>query len=220
MSSAMPDPGGANGPVDFLGEVFAAASAGRPIAPDAATWLVGGISAAVRRGDSLDASLGIAASGRHSMQRQLLMLLRDRHLMLALEAVCVSARETDWGRCTRLAPLLRSFLADSWPAVKRLADPPAHWPEWRVQLFRAAATDIDLPTTPRGLYNVAVKRGGACLGHGRRAMLLAQLLDQPPHVRPADQHLRRDWRRGDLSEHRAAAVRDGPHAALAGGNQH
>ncbi len=162
-------------PVDQLGEVFEALATGRALQPQAVQWLLQGIASAVRRGDSIDAALGLAAPGRRSLQRQLQTLRRDHHLLRAIELVGFSEDLTAWKRCTRLAPLIRSFCANAWPSSKYLDVAPLEWAPWKIEVFHAARTDIKLPTSARQLYDL-VQAGARCSPHRRKAMLLARLL--------------------------------------------
>ena len=166
-------------PADHMAEVLDAAASGRAIRLDAARWLVGGIGAAVRRGDTLDAALGLSSPGRRSLQRQLLTLTRNAHLVRALRLVSVDEDLGTWPRCERLAPLVAAFMATAWPRVRRLDHVPGDWPAWRVALFHAARTDLDLPRTAGGLFALA-QQASACCPSERPAMLLARLLEIDP----------------------------------------
>lgn len=108
----------------------------------------------VRRGDSLDETLGLAAAGKRSLQRRLLTLQRDQYLCAALAAVCIDENLSGWQRCKRLAPLIMKFDALDWKRARRALHPPSDWPSWKQALFRAAQTDIPLPTTPERLYQI------------------------------------------------------------------
>lgn len=164
---------------DLLAEVWHAASTGQPMRPHAARWLADGVARAVRRGEPLDASLGLSAPGQRSLQRQLQTLRRDHHLLRAVRLVAVSDSLSDWQRCQRLAPLARTFVAETWPRVRRLSEAPHDWPAWRLELLEAARTDIELPTSPRRLYDL-VQAEARCSSQGRKAMLLARLLTPCP----------------------------------------
>jgi hypothetical protein len=162
-------------PVEHLAEVFEALATGREVHPKTSEWLVRGIVSAVRRGESIDLALGLAAPGQRSLQRQLQTLCRDHHLLRAIDLIGFSDELSAWQRCTRLAPLIRSFCHSTWPSCKYLDAAPSEWPLWKAEIFHAARTDIKLPMSARQLYEL-VKAGAYCSPHRRKAMLLAQLL--------------------------------------------
>jgi hypothetical protein len=152
-------------------------------------WLADGIARAVRRGDRLDASLGLAAPGQDSMQRKLLAILRNGFLVDAISSVAIDARISEWSRCKRLAPLLRHFVADVWPRVRMLSGPPCDWPTWKRSTFYAAQTDLDLPTSVRGLHDI-VKSTRLYSSHRRAATLLTHLLQPTEHAPSGNRDLR------------------------------
>lgn len=161
--------------LDLLAEVLEASVEGRPLGHQAGQWLAFGIRAAVRRAEPLEVSLGLAGPGKRSLQRQLLTLRRDMHLLRAIKVVAIEEGITDWQRCKRLAPLISQFMHCTWPKAKRYAIAPSDWPTWKVEVFGAACTDIELPRSSRGLYNL-VQADARCSIHSRKATLLARLL--------------------------------------------
>lgn len=130
--------------------MFGLLARGRQPDPAAREILATAILSAVRGGQTLDESLGLAGIGTRSVRRQLLMVRRDLFLADALEAVALDDRVSDWSRCQRLAPLVRDFMAYDWPTA-RFAAPCADWPGWRIDLYKAAQTGLDLPLSPQGL---------------------------------------------------------------------
>lgn len=161
--------------LELLAEVFDACIGGRTASPAARAWLAGGIAASIRRSEGLDASLGLAGPGLRTIQRQVLTLQRDMHLLEAIQAVSIDPKTSNWQRCKRLAPLVSQFLSGAWPNVRYLDVPPTEWPLWKFHLFQAARTDIELPCSTRGLYNI-VQADARYSIHSRKAKLLAHLL--------------------------------------------
>lgn len=161
-------------PVEQLAQLFDYAAWNKPPGPVMWDWLVVGILRAIRRGESLDEALGLSAAGRRSLQRRLLLTLRDEQLVRALSAVAVDPQVGDWERCLRLAPLVKDFVRE-WPKLRRLTEPPGDGPEWRHALFSAAQCDQGLPTTPRGLL-AALKRYRAYSLNDSKVTMLARYL--------------------------------------------
>lgn len=162
---------------DLLAELVAALQERRPPDPLAHEWLLRGIYALVRgeSAGSLDVALGLTRNGAESTPGRVRRIKRDLHLVCALRDVVVDDSVSGWTRCARLAPLVRSFLANTWPRVRNLQEAPAGWPAWKREVFRAAQTGIALPATARGLHK-ALNEAPACFVHTRRATVLAQLL--------------------------------------------
>lgn len=160
---------------ELVGNMLAHLTAGAPLDPDTARAWADGIVASVRRGESLDTSLGLSASGRRTLQTRLLHLRRDDHLKEAAAAVSLDPALSTWLRCLRLVPLIRTFVDREWRAVRLQADPPDDWPVWKVHLFRAMQTDLALPRSPRGVYDV-VQRAQACSTRRSGARLLSHYL--------------------------------------------
>lgn len=133
------------------------------------------ILASVRRGESLDVSLGLTASGQRSLQTRLLHLKRDEQILLALAAVAVEPDVSTWARCLRLSPLVRSFSDREWRQARLLAEPLPDWPRWKAHIFRAMQTGISLPRSPNGLFYIAQK-ADACSQNEQGARLLASYL--------------------------------------------
>lgn len=138
-------------PDDLLGELFASLFYRRPMGVFMRGWLEKGILRAIRSGDSLDACLGLRASGQDSLQRRLLMRQRNQHLADALDAVALDDRVSRWQRCLRLAPEVRQFMSLTWRRTKSLSAPLDEWPTFKKCLWRAACTDLTLPETAHGL---------------------------------------------------------------------
>lgn len=159
-----------NDPNDHLLEVLAATWQRRPLHPLTAYWLQRGVVHTFRTGDSLDSALGLSAVGRRSAQRQLAMTVRDMHLKAALAAVVVNQDVSTWERCRRLAPLAAGFMVD-WKRHRVLAHAPASWPAWKRHVFLAAQCDLALPTSPRGLRDVAQRTPLYSLNDGKENML-------------------------------------------------
>lgn len=162
-------------PADKLGALLAALIDDRPVDAVTREWAVRGILSAVRRDESLDQALGLAGTGKTRLQEQLLMFQRDQHLFAALGAVALDDSVSAWQRCQRLAVEIDRFMRGTWPRSKRLAAPPAHWPEYTCHLWRAARTDTRLPATASGLYGI-LSRNGGFLEKGTGAKLLANYL--------------------------------------------
>jgi hypothetical protein len=161
--------------IEAIGNLYAFINGERDLDPASAKVLDRGIVALVRRGDSLDAALGLSAAGRRSMQTRLLHMRRDEQLMQAVATVSPDPSLSTWARCLELAPLLRTFVEREWPAVRTQADPRADWPAWKAHLFRARQQDLALPRSPRGLYDV-VQRAQGYSTQKPGAKLLSQLL--------------------------------------------
>lgn len=139
---------------DVIGNLLAHLVESHPIDPLTSEAIVIAILRAVRRGESLYEAFGLSAAGRRSLQRRLLTLQRDRHLIEAVSACALDESLSTWMRCKRLAPLIRQFVRAEWPRVRRLAQPLSDWPEWKHALFLAARSDIPLPQTPERLYQI------------------------------------------------------------------
>lgn len=176
----MSDTTGAH-PADLLGQLWAAIDAGQVPSTEVRAWFCEAVASAVRRSEPLDVALGLAAAGEPSLQRYLLMLLRNEYLREALAAVAVDEGADNWTRCRRLSVLIRAFEATTWPHARHLIDAPADWPDWRRAVFKAAQTDMRLPTTPRALWDVLKKAPPYPLQR-RPAKVLANLLE--PHACP------------------------------------
>jgi hypothetical protein len=161
--------------VELIGNLLAHLNGERPLDARSVDALRHGIVASVRRGESLDVSLGLVASGQRTMQTRLLHLKRDEQLRQALAAVSLDASLSTWARCLRLAPLVRTFIDCEWPHVRRLAEPLADWPQWKVHVFRAMQADIALPRSPTGLHYVAQK-AASCFSNEPGARLLSRYL--------------------------------------------
>lgn len=161
-------------PVEQLAQLFDCAMRRHDLGPLLRHWLQQGILRAIRRGESLDTALGLSGAGRRSLQRRLLLVQRDEQLVLALGAVTVDPRLSDWDRCRRLAPLVRDFMRE-WPRLRRLLEPPADGPEWRSALFRAAQCGQALPLTPGGLLAVLKRYRGYSLNDSKVTMLARHL---------------------------------------------
>lgn len=160
-------------PADLIGNLFAHLVEGHELDVLTREALAVGILRAVRRGESLDAALGLSGAGCRSLQRRLLILQRDRHLLDAVTSCALAEALTDWQRCCRLAPLIKRFMVTDWPRVRRLSQPPADWPRWKRALFRAAQTDLPLPESGRRLDQIMKqmptdslqRKGGMLLSH-------------------------------------------------------
>lgn len=157
-----------------LGEMLDALAHGREPSAFARDWLLRGFLAALRRGEPLGQSLGLAGSGKESLQRRVLRMQRNQHLVDAIAAVAIGDVST-WERCTRLARLVRDFEATAWPKARTLAEPGVDWPAWKRSVFRAMQTDLSVPTTAKGLHEVLTE-SGACCGEWQKRRLLARYL--------------------------------------------
>lgn len=162
---------------DLLAELVEALRERRPLDPLVNEWLQRGVYSLVRgeSAGSLDVALGLTRNGAESTPGRVRRIKRDLHLVRALRGVVVDDSVSGWTRCVRLAPLVRSFLANTWPRVRNLQDVPDGWPAWKRELFRAAQTGIALPGTARGLHK-ALNEAPGCFVHTRKARVLAQLL--------------------------------------------
>lgn len=138
-------------PADNLAELFSAVQQGRRPHMLAARWFTMGVLRAIREGDSLDGALGLKAAGVPSLKRRFLTMRRDGHLCAALRAVALEDGLSDWARCQRLAGLLPGF-ARAWVHAQRMPEPPADWPTWKCEVFRAAQCGIGWPQSAGGLH--------------------------------------------------------------------
>lgn len=163
-------------PADLLAELWSALAVGQVPRDEVRAWFCAGVAGAVRQADPLDAALGIAVSGRHSLRRHLQMLARNEYLLEALRTVAIDEEATDWARCVRLAALIQPFVSTAWPRVRNISEPPTDWPAWKRAAFKAARTGATLPTSARALLDV-VRTGGGCSPHKRAAKVLAQFLE-------------------------------------------
>lgn len=163
-------------PAELLARLFAATWSDEPFDLIVRVWLQRGILEAVRRGEPLDQALGLAGPGLESLRRRYLREQRNKHLARAQDAVALDSSVTAWARCGRLAPLVRSFVADTWPKAKRLQDPPADWPSWKRHTFRAAQTGHELPTTQRGLHKAVNETPAFSVRCGTEMIVLSDFL--------------------------------------------
>ncbi|MDP3819904.1 MAG: hypothetical protein Q8R33_00365 [Burkholderiales bacterium] len=157
-----------------LAELLDALVRGREPSAFARDWLLRGILAALRRGDSLDQCLGLSGSGVESLQRRVFRMQRNQHLVDAIAAVAIGDVSA-WERCTRLARLVREFKATAWPKARTLVEPGDDWPAWKRSVFRAMQTDLSIPVTAKGLHE-ALTESGACCGEWQKRRLLARYL--------------------------------------------
>lgn len=68
---------------------------------------------------------------------------------------------TPWGRCVELAEEIGKFEGILWPRLRDHEAPPEGCSRLRSLLFRARRLG-PLPSTARQLWNIVVKRSGAC----------------------------------------------------------
>lgn len=155
-----PEPDEATG---LLAELLGAIERGEPVPLSAGAWFRFGVTRAVRRGEPLEAGLGLVRHKGPSLQRRVITMRRDEHLLRALELVACDVDVSTWQRCTRLAPLLKSFEARTWPMVRARLDPPVDWPAWRREVFFAAQhaerLELPLPSSRTSLYRLARDAG-------------------------------------------------------------
>ncbi len=145
---------------DLLADMLAALLLDRPMSIEARSWFLDGCLRALRRGESIDSGLGLAAAGRRNLQLRFMERLRDRHLCQALELVGLAGDAITWTRCVRLAPLVVQFMRHDWPKSKRLDRPPPEWPGYKRSLWRAASTGVDLPRSPHALRAAVLRTMG------------------------------------------------------------
>jgi hypothetical protein len=162
-------------PALVIGDLFAHLHLGSAIPAESREKLVIAILRAIRKGERIDTAIGLSAAGARTLRTRLLMRQRDSALLAALAAVALGEDVSDWERCCRLGPLLRRFVAVARPMSGRLSEPLADWPEWKKAAYVAMKTGLDLPTSPRGLYNV-VQRKGQFSSRETGANLLARYL--------------------------------------------
>lgn len=147
----------------LLVELLAAIERGEPVPMSAAAWFRFGVTRAVRQGETLEAGLGLVRRKGPSLQRRVIAMRRDEHLLRALELVACDEDVSTWQRCTRLAPLLKSFEARTWPVVRARLEPPGDWPAWRREVFFAAQhaerLELPLPSSRTSLYRLARDAG-------------------------------------------------------------
>jgi hypothetical protein len=165
----------ARDPASVVGDLFAHLAVGSALPAESRELLVIAILRAIRKGESIDTAIGLSGAGVRKLRTQLLMLQRDRALVAALAAVALDQDVSDWDRCCRLALELRRFVAVARPMSGRLSAPLADWPEWKKASFVAMKTGLDLPTSARGLSDVA-KRMGEYSSRESGANLLARYL--------------------------------------------
>lgn len=146
-------------PAMAIGDLFALLHLGTALPAESRELLVIAILRAIRKGESIDTAIGLSAAGVRTLRTRMLMLQRDKALQAALAAVAIDEDVSDWERCRRLAPLLRRFIAVARPMAGRVSTPLVDWPEWKKAAFVAMATGLNLPTSPRGLLDVAQRRG-------------------------------------------------------------
>jgi|GEM_PF-3345333 len=161
--------------VELVGNLLAHLNGDKKLDEQSAEALRSCIVASVRRGESLDVSLGLTASGQRSLQTRLLHLKRDEQILMALAAVAVEPDVSTWARCLRLSPLVRAFSDREWRQARLLAEPLPDWPRWKAHIFRAMQTGISLPRSPNGLFYIAQK-ADACSQNEQGARLLASYL--------------------------------------------
>lgn len=161
-------------PAENLAELLGAFFVDRPVPHHVRAWFLDGVLRAIRRGESIEAGLGIKGAGRRSVQRLFMQRVRDECLCTALGEVSLDADLSPWGRCTRLAPLVTRFQAETWPRYKYAELPPPGWPGYQKSLWRAAKTDLELPCSPHALRKILIRLGGYSR-NSAGAILLHQL---------------------------------------------
>lgn len=144
-------------PDDLLGALMDDLWNGRPINPLSRWWLERGVLRSIRRGESLDAALGLSGVGKLSLQARLLLIRRNEYLAAAAEAVALDDSVTQWQRCIRLADEATRFMDATWPTTKRLASPPEDWPTFKKWLWFAACTDLGLPNSAGGMRSALLQ---------------------------------------------------------------
>ena len=141
-------------PIEHLLSAAAAASAGLPLPPAAATWIVESASAYLAGGAALDVALGLAGGPGHRKPRTLWRLSeRNRHLIEAHALFDGSP----WSRSVSLAAEIRRFEAIIYPRWRQLAEPPAGASALRSCLFHARCL-APLPFSARALHDLCTER--------------------------------------------------------------
>lgn len=141
-------------PVELLLLLTDSLAIGKAPDPEAAEWFVAGVRRAVARAERLDHTLGLSRSGKRALQTSEAMMTRNVHLVRAAQGVVLDPRASAWDRALRLSEEIEAFVEKTWPAARRLTEPPRDWAPWQVHLFRAACTDLDMPRSPRHLYRL------------------------------------------------------------------
>lgn len=157
-----------------LAELLDALAHGREPSAFARDWLLRGFLAALRRGEPLDQSLGLAVRGVDSLQLRVLRMQRDQHLVDAIETVAIGDVSA-WERCTRLARHVREFKTSTWPKARALVDPGADWPAWKRSVFRAMQTDLVVPASAKRLHQLLTTNGAFCCEWPKRKLLARYL---------------------------------------------
>lgn len=160
---------------DLLGAMLDDMWSGRPVNPLSRWWFERGVLRSIRRGESLDSSLGLSGAGLSCLQARLLLIQRNGYLAAAADSVALDSAVTQWQRCVRLADEAAKFMVHTWPITKRLSAPPEEWHTFKKHLWHAACTDLDIPTSARGI-RYALQQNAQFSLNGSGAKLLAQYL--------------------------------------------
>lgn len=137
-------------PIAALLAAGADAAAGRPLSPEVADWLSGGIRAYLSDGGTLDSALGLRgargewpASTRHAY--------RERNKALRAAAGILH------NDCARLAAAVSRFESCTWPRWRHMDAPPARADHLQRALFEAFSAGCPVPSSARQLRRITVE---------------------------------------------------------------
>lgn len=165
-------------PDAMLADLLDSLMTDRPVHATTREWLITGILRAMRRCESLDVALRLQPLGggrSSSLQRRLLTLRRDAHLVQAIQGVALDDRVGTWERCRRLSAEIERFTRVDWPATRGLPTPPCAWPAFRAHLWWAFCCDVGIPESARRLRELCAQTGG-CLPRKDWEKMLANFL--------------------------------------------
>ncbi len=161
-------------PDDLLGELVLSLLAEKRLSRGVSCWLLDSILVATRTGKRLEDVMGLRETGKPSLQRRLMVIQRDTHLMKALAAVAFDDSLSAWDRCKRLAPEVRKFQSITWPRCHSLSSPPSDWNGCKQHLWHARKSGLELPESAHGLH--AVAKGVGYSHNAKGAIFLAQIV--------------------------------------------